>query len=160
MPVLRAEETLESLRYADRAKRVKNKAVVNVDPTELLTNQLKEENKKLMEQLQAMMKDGTLPSEPTDETGMPISEEEREEMRRQLQSVARTPGLLCRCEAFTRPKTIVVAMLPPTDRKWPSNWLRTSGWWRSRRARGKSAYLNQTCASPRPTGSSVNAQTR
>merc|ERR1719217_1234196 len=32
------------------------------------------------------MKDGTLPSEPTDESGMPISEEEREEMRRQLQS--------------------------------------------------------------------------
>lgn len=86
--LLSAEETLESLRYADRAKRVKNKAVVNVDPTELLTNQLKEENKKLMEQLQAMMKDGTLPSEPTDETGMPISEEEREEMRRQLQYVA------------------------------------------------------------------------
>ena len=96
MSLLRAEETLESLRYADRAKRVKNKAVVNVDPTELLTNQLKEENKKLMEQLQAMMKDGTLPSEPTDETGMPISEEEREEMRRQLQSVARTPASLCR----------------------------------------------------------------
>lgn len=70
--------------------------MVNVDPTELLTNQLKEENKKLMEQLQAMMKDGTLPSEPTDETGMPISEEEREEMRRQLQSVARTPASLCR----------------------------------------------------------------
>ena len=41
--------------------------------------------------LQAMMKDGTLPSEPTDEEGMPISEEEREEMRRQLQSVARMP---------------------------------------------------------------------
>ena len=80
------EETLEALRYADRAKRVKNKAVVNVDPTELLTNQLKEENKKLMEQLQAMMKDGTLPSEPTNEDGSPISEEEREEMRRQLQS--------------------------------------------------------------------------
>jgi kinesin family protein 1 len=80
------EETLEALRYADRAKRVKNKAVVNVDPTELLTTQLKEENKKLMEQLQAMMKDGTLPAEPTDELGAPISEEEREEMRRQLQS--------------------------------------------------------------------------
>ena len=91
--MLRVEETLESLRYADRAKRVKNKAVVNVDPTELLTHQLKEENKKLMEQLQAMMKDGTLPSEPTDETGMPISEEEREEMRRQLQSVALTSAL-------------------------------------------------------------------
>ena len=109
MSVLRAEETLESLRYADRAKRVKNKAVVNVDPTELLTNQLKEENKKLMEQLQAMMKDGTLPSEPTDETGMPISEEEREEMRRQLQSVAHTPASLCRF-AF-RPSRLVRSIL-------------------------------------------------
>jgi hypothetical protein len=59
---------------------------VNVDPTELLTTQLREENKKLMEQLQSMMKDGTLPSEPTDENGNEISEEEREEMRRQLQS--------------------------------------------------------------------------
>jgi hypothetical protein len=80
------EETLQTLRYADRAKRIKNKAVVNTDPTQLLISQLKEENKKLMEQLQSMMKDGALPSEPIDDFGEPISEEEREEMRRQLQA--------------------------------------------------------------------------
>ena len=33
-------ETLEVLRYADRAKRIKNKAKVNIDPTEILVTHL------------------------------------------------------------------------------------------------------------------------
>lgn len=98
------EETLQTLRYADRAKRIKNKAVVNTDPTQLLISQLKEENKKLMEQLQSMMKDGQLPSEPLDDFGESISEEEREEMRRQLQ--AEMVG-----DAATHPHS-------PPDRVW------------------------------------------
>ena len=163
MPVLRVEETLESLRYADRAKRVKNKAVVNVDPTELLTHQLKEENKKLMEQLQAMMKDGTLPSEPTDESGMPISEEEREEMRRQLQSVALHFCLVCRFVGAKHPPCltpVIVFFWPHADRRWLSSSLRTSEWWKNRPVRGRNAYLTRTCALLKLTGSSVSGRRR
>ena len=47
------EETLSTLRYADRAKQIKNKAIINVDPTEILISQLKEENAKLMTALKA-----------------------------------------------------------------------------------------------------------
>ena len=41
------EETLSTLRYAERAKKIKNNAVVNEDPTDKLIRQLKEENAKL-----------------------------------------------------------------------------------------------------------------
>ena len=41
------EESLSTLRYADRAKKIKNNAVVNEDPTERLIRELKEENAKL-----------------------------------------------------------------------------------------------------------------
>eukprot|EP00283_Hemiselmis_rufescens_P005402 CAMPEP_0173429138 /NCGR_PEP_ID=MMETSP1357-20121228/7926_1 /TAXON_ID=77926 /ORGANISM="Hemiselmis rufescens, Strain PCC563" /LENGTH=1106 /DNA_ID=CAMNT_0014393271 /DNA_START=100 /DNA_END=3420 /DNA_ORIENTATION=- len=41
------EETLSTLRYADRAKQIKNKPKVNLDPTEVLIQQLKEENERL-----------------------------------------------------------------------------------------------------------------
>lgn len=37
------QETLSTLRYADRAKQIKNQAVVNEDPSQLLIRQLKEE---------------------------------------------------------------------------------------------------------------------
>ena len=36
------DETLGTLRYADRAKKIKNKPKVNIDPTEVLINSLKE----------------------------------------------------------------------------------------------------------------------
>ena len=35
------DETLSTLRYADRAKRIKNKAVVNEDPMDKLIRELK-----------------------------------------------------------------------------------------------------------------------
>ncbi|PVD36027.1 hypothetical protein C0Q70_02997 [Pomacea canaliculata] len=41
------EETLSTLRYADRAKQIKTKASVNEDPTEKLIRDLQEENEKL-----------------------------------------------------------------------------------------------------------------
>ena len=41
------EETLGTLRYADRAKSIKNKAVVNESETEKLIRELKEENERL-----------------------------------------------------------------------------------------------------------------
>lgn len=37
------DETLSTLRYADQAKKIKNKAVVNEDPNAKLVRELKEE---------------------------------------------------------------------------------------------------------------------
>lgn len=45
------EETLSTLRFADRAKAIKTKAVINESPTDKLIRELREENAKLMEQL-------------------------------------------------------------------------------------------------------------
>nr|CAB3259102.1 kinesin-like protein KIF28P [Phallusia mammillata] len=45
------EETLSTLRYADRAKKIKNQAVVNESPTDKLIRELKEENAKLLKML-------------------------------------------------------------------------------------------------------------
>ncbi|KAI9287583.1 hypothetical protein BC943DRAFT_345926 [Umbelopsis sp. AD052] len=73
------EETLSTLRYADQAKRIKNKAVVNEDPNAKLIRELKEEldllRDKLMvyapEELEQMaansshLKGGTGPLSPT-----------------------------------------------------------------------------------------------
>ncbi|XP_022088583.1 kinesin-like protein KIF28P [Acanthaster planci] len=47
------EETLSTLRYADRAKKIQNKAVVNESPTERLIRELREENAKLMKMLKS-----------------------------------------------------------------------------------------------------------
>ena len=65
-----------------------------------------------MVKLQAMMKDGTLPSEPTNEDGSPISEEEREEMRRQL----RECGL-----RYARDLDIARYSRPSGSSSWPSS---------------------------------------
>ena len=45
------DETLSTLRYADRAKKIKNKATVNENPMDKLIRELKEENEKLRKQL-------------------------------------------------------------------------------------------------------------
>lgn len=45
------EESLSTLRYADRAKQIKTKAVVNEDPTEKLIADLRAENERLKKQL-------------------------------------------------------------------------------------------------------------
>ncbi|KAL5010885.1 hypothetical protein ScPMuIL_013190 [Solemya velum] len=47
------DETLSTLRYADRAKQIKTSAKVNEDPTEKLIRELQEENEKLKEMLQS-----------------------------------------------------------------------------------------------------------
>jgi len=46
-----AEETLSTLRYADRAKRIKNMAVINENPQDKLIRQMKEENDKLKQMM-------------------------------------------------------------------------------------------------------------
>lgn len=45
------EETLSTLRYADRAKRIVNHAVVNEDPNARIIRELREEVEKLRVQL-------------------------------------------------------------------------------------------------------------
>lgn len=45
------EETLSTLRYADRAKKIQNKAVVNESPQDKLIRELKEENERLKKEL-------------------------------------------------------------------------------------------------------------
>lgn len=45
------EETLSTLRYADRAKRIVNHAIVNEDPNAKVIRELREEVEKLKEQL-------------------------------------------------------------------------------------------------------------
>ncbi|KAL8273692.1 hypothetical protein Esti_002404 [Eimeria stiedai] len=51
------EETLSTLRYADRVKQIKNEAVVNENPLEKLIRELREENERLKKAM-----GGTLPS--------------------------------------------------------------------------------------------------
>lgn len=45
------EETVSTLRYADRAKKIKNKPTVNEDPDAKLIRELQEENARLKAQL-------------------------------------------------------------------------------------------------------------
>mmetsp|Transcript_54861 Transcript_54861/g.158708 ORF Transcript_54861/g.158708 Transcript_54861/m.158708 type:complete len:993 (+) Transcript_54861:204-3182(+) len=45
------EETLSTLRYADRAKRIKNSASINENPQDKLIRQLREENEKLRQMI-------------------------------------------------------------------------------------------------------------
>ncbi|KER25228.1 hypothetical protein T265_14246, partial [Opisthorchis viverrini] len=68
------QESLSTLRYADRAKRIKNKAIVNEDPMEKLIRELKEENERLKLSLQS--------SElPPNVDGRNISPQEMEKLR-------------------------------------------------------------------------------
>ncbi|CAK9086973.1 unnamed protein product [Durusdinium trenchii] len=55
------EETLSTLRYADRAKKIKNIAVPNENPQERLMRELREENEKFKKIFEAMQ-GGTMPS--------------------------------------------------------------------------------------------------
>ncbi|XP_020837777.1 kinesin-like protein KIF28P [Phascolarctos cinereus] len=52
------EETLSTLRYAERAKKIKNKAVINTSPTEKLIKELKAENNRLLSRLAGLGNSG------------------------------------------------------------------------------------------------------
>ena len=56
------EETLSTLRYADRAKQIKVVVEVQENPTDRLIRQLKEENEKLKKMMEAMGSDGFDPA--------------------------------------------------------------------------------------------------
>lgn len=53
---LNYEETLSTLRYADNAKKIQNKAVINESVQDKMIRELKEENKKLKEMLLKLSK--------------------------------------------------------------------------------------------------------
>lgn len=52
------EETLGTLRYAERAKKIQNKAVINESAQEKMIRELKEENEKLKKMLIQLHKGG------------------------------------------------------------------------------------------------------
>ena len=85
------DETLGTLRYADRAKKIKNKAVVNENPMNKLIRELKEEN----ERLKKAMQSGDLSSMPhgldsdTKEGTVAMTEEEKDKMRKQIEEEIR-----------------------------------------------------------------------
>ena len=75
------EETLSTLRYADRAKQIKTKAVVNESETEKLIRTLKEEN----DRLKKMMEGGGM----TAAQKQGLSPEELDQMRKQMEEEIR-----------------------------------------------------------------------
>ncbi|KAL9968317.1 hypothetical protein ACROYT_G026678 [Oculina patagonica] len=85
------DETLSTLRYADRAKQIKTTAKVNEDPTEKLIRELKEENDKLMEMLkkaqngEAVKMSADDDDDDDDEQKEGMSEEEMAELRKQIE---------------------------------------------------------------------------
>ncbi|XP_078503099.1 kinesin-like protein KIF28 [Lissotriton helveticus] len=70
------EETLSTLRYAERAKKIKNKAVINASPTEKLIRELKAENNKLLTRLSALGNSGKKVEEDTKELRRLLTENE------------------------------------------------------------------------------------
>ncbi|KAM9817524.1 kinesin-like protein KIF28P [Neosynchiropus ocellatus] len=61
------EESLSTLRYAERAKRIQNRAVVNESPTERLVKELKAENARLVQRLSRLDQEGRRTSDETKE---------------------------------------------------------------------------------------------
>ncbi|BFZ12722.1 hypothetical protein BsWGS_15761 [Bradybaena similaris] len=75
------DETLSTLRYADRAKKIKNKAVINENPLDKMLRELKEENEKLRKALDV---GGVTPVE-----GKSLSPEEMEAMKKDMEEKIR-----------------------------------------------------------------------
>ncbi|SPQ97763.1 Kinesin motor domain-containing protein [Plasmodiophora brassicae] len=57
------DETLSTLKYADRAKKIQNKAVINENPADTMIRKLKEENARLLKLLESKGIDGGVPGE-------------------------------------------------------------------------------------------------
>ncbi|XP_073401192.1 kinesin-like protein KIF28 [Dendrobates tinctorius] len=70
------EETLSTLRYAERAKKIKNRAVINASPTERLLKELKAENNKLLSRLAGLGSSGKNVEQETKELRRLFAENE------------------------------------------------------------------------------------
>ncbi|XP_070198402.1 kinesin-like protein KIF28 isoform X3 [Littorina saxatilis] len=77
------DETLGTLRYADRAKKIKNQAVINENPMDKLIRELKEENDRLKNQLSGGI-DMTANPQMTPEELAKMRQKMEEEIRAQL----------------------------------------------------------------------------
>ena len=78
------DETLSTLRFADRAKSIKTTAVINESPTERLIRELREENERLMNELKngkVIIKDSP--------GGEKISEAEKERLKQEYEEQRR-----------------------------------------------------------------------
>eukprot|EP00163_Fabomonas_tropica_P030975 TRINITY_DN720_c0_g1_i6.p1 TRINITY_DN720_c0_g1~~TRINITY_DN720_c0_g1_i6.p1 ORF type:complete len:1022 (+),score=350.49 TRINITY_DN720_c0_g1_i6:51-3068(+) len=80
------DETLSTLRYADRAKKIKNKATVNENPTDKLIRELKEENARLMALLKEGGVDTTAAAASGSEGGGPMSAEDEAKLREKIEA--------------------------------------------------------------------------
>lgn len=60
---MNCEESMSTLRYADRAKKIQNKAVINESAQDKLIRELKSENEKLKELLKTMSGGGSIDQE-------------------------------------------------------------------------------------------------
>lgn len=78
------EETLGTLRFADRAKKIKTKATVNENPTEKLIRELKEENERLKK-----LMGGEVPPPSDAEAGANFTPEAIERMRKEMEEEMR-----------------------------------------------------------------------
>ncbi|KAK3784099.1 hypothetical protein RRG08_066087, partial [Elysia crispata] len=74
------EESLSTLRYADRAKQIKTTATVNEDPTEKLIRELQEENEKLKAMLGGNMKMEVMKGDDED-----LSDEELAQLKAEME---------------------------------------------------------------------------
>lgn len=63
------EETLSTLRYANRAKNIKNKPVINEDPKDTLLREYKDEIDRLKQMLELQLQGGTLSASSGAESG-------------------------------------------------------------------------------------------
>ncbi|XP_076448715.1 kinesin-like protein KIF28 isoform X2 [Babylonia areolata] len=77
------EETLSTLRYADRAKKIKNQAVINENPVDKLIRELKEENERLKMKLAGEI-DMSSHAQMSPEEMARMRKEMEEEIRAQL----------------------------------------------------------------------------
>ena len=76
---LPSQETLSTLRFADRAKAIKTKAVVNESPTEKIIRELREENAQLLAKLKAATGDPAAMAALLAEAGGGEAEKEEDE---------------------------------------------------------------------------------
>ncbi|CAH8870415.1 unnamed protein product [Trichobilharzia szidati] len=81
------EETLSTLRYADRAKQIKNKALINEDPMESLIRQLKAENERLKQALNSVeLPASVIVKDLTQKEIENLKEKMRKEMTEQMEA--------------------------------------------------------------------------
>eukprot|EP00696_Hemimastix_kukwesjijk_P015989 gnl/Hemi2/4282_TR1497_c0_g1_i1.p1 gnl/Hemi2/4282_TR1497_c0_g1~~gnl/Hemi2/4282_TR1497_c0_g1_i1.p1 ORF type:complete len:1126 (+),score=475.80 gnl/Hemi2/4282_TR1497_c0_g1_i1:154-3531(+) len=81
------DETLSTLRYADRAKSIQNKAVINEDPNQKMIRELKEEIEKLRA---ALLNGGSLEGLSLAGGGGPDMAKQLEENERMIQQINRS----------------------------------------------------------------------